>query len=368
MKNSRKVVLATLLAFVMLFSSFAVLNVSATPDDDDVEPIANLYYFNDYYPTVPKSQMDEEYPDISSVYDHKWIDGEDFDIMVANNYFESIADESIVVIDIKAFLPNTSTLYNLFSSLKDRGCMTIFVTIYDEEAYDDTSFMDYVDEYVVSEFQRLRNFLRHYVFKIIYSNLLSNSTSTTPLNNTAILIDGRLIGLDEDYDFNFDDACTNSPFFRILLEEFAGHITGGNNMSYSQIFSELAEMNISFYVHAGNNEYVNLWLEELYEVENFEDFYSNTQDYWEHISAIGFSHLDPTFYDFLVQCQNFFHEYDSSVPPVGVLEVEPFIPGPSPLIFFTDRDLIEGFHEEYFKEWDIFFVALDNIIHEILLS
>lgn len=101
MKNSRKVILATLLAFVMLFSSFAVLNVSATSDDDDVEPIANLYYFNDYYPTVPKSQMDEEHPDISSVYDHKWIDDEDFDIMVGNNYFESIADDSIVVIDIK---------------------------------------------------------------------------------------------------------------------------------------------------------------------------------------------------------------------------------------------------------------------------
>lgn len=365
MKNSRKVILATLLAFVMLFSSFAVLNVSATPDDDDVEPIANLYYFNDYYPTVPKSQMDEEYPDISSVYDHKWIDGEDFDIMVANNYFESIADESIVVIDIKAFLPNTSTLYNLFSSLKDRGCMTIFVTIYDEEAYDDTSFMDYVDEYVVSEFQRLRNFLHLHFEWVKDTNLQFGADEYSPLQNTVFFIDGRLIN-DEEYSGDVEYLCTDSPFLRIMLEELAEKcniVTSGT--SHEDLFGALYDEGIRIIAHVGPDEYLHLGSGTIYETSSLQELYSNDILSSSYVSAIGFSHLESNFYNFLDVGQEYVRRQLSSDLPVGIMEVEPFVPGTPSLDFLTDRDLVALYGEEPYKEWPAFFVALDSEIAEI---
>lgn len=369
MKNSRKVILATLLAFVMLFSSFAVLNVSATPDDDDVEPVANLYYFNDYYPTVPKSQMDEEYPDISSVYDHKWIDGEDFNIMVGNNYFESIADESIVVIDIKTFLPNTFTLYNLFYSLKSRDCMIIFVTIYEEEDFNDTDFMDYVDEYVVSEFQRLRNFLDLHFQWVGDVNENLGADEYSPLQNTVFFIDGRLIN-DEEYSSDIENLCADSPFLRIMLEELAENcgyqIT--DSTSYEGIFNPLVDNEgIQILAHVGHDEYLNLDSGTIYEISSLPELYSYDNFSCDHISAIGFSHLESNFYEFLVVAQNYARRQLSSDLPVGIMEVEPFVPGTPLLDFLTDRQLIAMYHEENEKEWNLFFPALNNVIHDILL-
>lgn len=366
MKNSRKVILATLLAFVMLFSSFAVLNVGAISNDVDV-PIANLYYFNDYYPTVPKSQLNEDYHEINSTYDHKWIDFDGFHSLVYNNYFESIADGTIVVIDIKSFMPSTNDLFDLFFSLKDKDCMTIFVTVYDEDDFEDTSFMAFVDQYVKSEYQRLRSFLNLYLQRIAFLNQSSSPLISSPFDNAAFLIDGRLLDFDENFGFDFDNTCTNSPFFRLLLEEFAGYIAGGSNMSYAEIFNTLIQdMDILFFAHAGANKYVNLSSGELFEVENFEEFYSETTAPWDYICALGFSQLDSDFYDFLVQGQNFLRELTSSNIQVGILEVEPFTLGFPQLNFFTLPQLIGWCNEEPYKEWDSFYEALDEVLQELL--
>lgn len=369
MKNSRKVVLATLLAFVMLFSSFAVLNVSATPDDDDVEPIANLYYFNDYYPTVPKSQMDEEHPDISSIYDHKWIDSSDFTTMVFNDYFESIAYGTIVVIDIKSFKPETSILYDLFSSLKDRGCMTIFVTIYEEEDFNDTDFMDYVDEYVVSEFQRLRNFLRLHFEWVKDTNLQFGADEYSPLQNTVFFIDGRLIN-DEEYSSDIENLCADSPFLRIMLEElgekFGYQIT--DSTSYEGIFNSIVDNEgIQILAHVGHDEYLNLDSGTIYETSSLQELYSNDILSSSYVSAIGFSHLESNFYNFLDVGQDYVRRQLSSDLPVGIMEVEPFVPGTPLLDFLTHRNLIALYNEETYKEWNLFFPALNNVIHDILL-
>lgn len=85
-----------------------------------------------------------------------------------------------------------------------------------------------------------------------------------------------------------------------------------------------------------------------------------------YFCAIGFSHLESEFHDFLVDAQSFVRQDLLSYLPVDILEVEPFVPGIPVLDFMTDRQLIALYREEPHIEWDIFYDALDEILDEII--
>ena len=246
--------------------------------------------------------------------------------------------------------------------------MTIFVTIYEEEDFNDTDFMDYVDEYVVSEFQRLRNFLDLH-FKWVGDENADHGAEDTPyLQNTVFFIDGRLIN-DEEYSGDIENLCTDSPFLRIMLEELAEKFniyTSGT--FYQDLYDALHDEGVRIIAHVGPDEYLLLGDADTFEATSLQELYSNNTLSSSYISAIGFSHLESNFYNFLDVGQDYVRRQFSYDLPVGIMEVEPFVPGRPSLDFLTDRQLIAIYHEENEKEWNLFFPALNNVIHDILLQ
>lgn len=370
MKKTIQALFSVLMTFVMLFSCIAVFNTGVHASDDEPDYVANLYYFNDYYPTVPKSKMDEDYPEIATTYDHKWVDSDGFNSMIYNGYFDFIPANTIVVIDIKTFMVGSTQLSTLFSSLKDRNCKTIFVSVYSIQDYandenEDTDFLEYVDQYVESNFERLRTFIELHLRRVKYNNVNYGASASFPYNDTLTLIDGRLLDIENCSDI--DALCENSPFLRILLETIAAGYSVSNFTSYHNMFGELLDdHNIPIFAHMGSNGYIDIFTGETYEAETFEEFYEQVGKNSAYFCAIGFSHLESEFHDFLVDAQSFVRQDLMSYLPVDILEVEPFVPGNPVLDFMTDRQLIALYREEPHIEWDIFYDALDEILDEII--
>lgn len=70
--------------------------------------------------------------------------------MVHTGFFADLAENHLVIIDIKLFKPDVDVLSDLFFDLKVmQGCMTVFVSSYAASAYANTEFLDYVDLFIV---------------------------------------------------------------------------------------------------------------------------------------------------------------------------------------------------------------------------
>lgn len=359
MKKTTKMFLATLLAFVMMFSAFSVLNVYAISNNDNV-PSAHIYYFNDYYPSVPKSQMETRYS-MTMTYDHKWIDEQDFYTMIDNSYFAVVPNNSLVIIDIKTFIPENDYLETLFSYLKNyKGCETIFVTVYNLDEFDNTFFLAYVDQLVHSDFQRLKNFLVHMSMNL--QNWVADSNWS--IYDTTILIDGRLVDTDTYYGEDIDTLCEYSPFLCVLLEALADvHPYFRGNEPYSTIAEVLeGSYGFKFIVNSGRSEFTNIVTWETYEAGDMSALYEALPLYpWDYVCGVGYSGLETSFYAFLRGAQDYMASYYQGPFPVYLLEVDPLVLGDEGLVVMTDADLNELYGEEW-REWDLVFAAMDAIL------
>lgn len=350
MKKTTKLLVATTMAIIMLFSCFSIWNVSAVVSSN-TSPSEELYYFNDYYPTITKSDLQNQYQHFNIVYDHEWLDSERFNRLIDNEYFSSITNNSIVIIDIKTFLPDTDYLEDLFFDLKvNKGCRTMFVSIYDANIFNQDPFWEFVDVYFQSNFERLRSFiinkLRH---------LTNNYTNS--LSNTTIIIDSPLIDVAEYEGADIETLCEASPFLRILLEELAYIFEGIDSTDdYSFIADELNGLyGINFFVYH-SNAYVDILTWEEYFISSFSDFQENYNLQLGKICVFGFSHLDIIFYNFLYGA-----EANSIDFSVYVLEVEPITTSPDGLDIITDGELALLYGEEW-DEKTGFLSALQNLI------
>jgi hypothetical protein len=332
-----KIILSLALALITLFSSIATIGftkqtANALPADYTGDPYT-IYYFFDYYPSISPSALKAAYnyndDDTSSntyniIYDRQRIGYQTFTNMVYNDYFDGFGEDCIVIIDIKNFKPDETTLYDLFYDLKvNQGCTTMFISIYDGSYYSNTAFEDYVDVFYTATFVRLENMI---------NNILTNEyEERETLDDTTILIDENLIDVNYWLGSNMDILCGASPFLRILLNQLAEYydLTG---QTYTQIAHELYQNhNIRLLVpliqYGAVYAFIDLTTWETYDkCSNIDALcYYNGDPMWENIFAVGFTNLSDAFYAFLYAGQEKDDgTLDFNKLPVYLLEAEPY--------------------------------------------
>lgn len=345
--------IALVLFMITLFTMGGIQTAKANGPSDENVPAPGgdsgnqytIYYFTDYYPTVSYNELLDEFGNYNIVYDHQYIDEQDFENMVNNHYFlfDSVTGEDTgiraLIIDIKTFLPDSMLLESLFADVKFyMDCATVYVSYYDAYEYYDTTFLNYVDLFVVdSQLARLNYFIEQAL------NELYNGSYAT-LFDVSYLIDGNLVDVVNLFGEDMDTLCENSHFLRIFLEQFVRVVW---DYEYDVLFSsynEIADylrdiLNVKLLVHKGGNEYVDILTWNVYQFNNIYDVlnvYPNSL----YTCAFGFWRLNHDYYQFLLDAQNV-DDYDL---PVYILEAEPIPYDPDGLNIITDSDL--GFYIE----------------------
>lgn len=350
MKRIKNILVTTLLAFLMLFTCFSIPSTYALTTVP-----TTIYYFNDYYPIVTKSEMENQYSGMQVIYDHKWIDSQDFNDMITYNYFTRVPSNSLVIIDIKTFIADSYYLNELFFYLKnEKNCKTMFVSVYDLIDFGDDSFMDYVDSYYRSNFERLRSFLDNIAQDLTYNN--------ASVDGMTIFIDGRLVDTDAYYGYSFEELAEVSPFIRILIEEFANTLPLTDP---TDIYGVFDCNGITLLVHSGTEEYTDINHWEIYDYGSVEDFYVEENHPWERVCAIGFSNLESEFYYFLKNGQQYSLTQNFGFLTVYLFEVEPFTVGENSLVVCTGEDLKRLYGEEY-SERLAFYEEISDVIDSLL--
>lgn len=309
-----------LLAFALLvaglasFGVFSETNASALTPDYNGDP-DTIYYFSDYYPTLTYEELENEFGWYNIVIDHQYVDEQEFYDMIHDGYFWGFDyDTCVVIIDIKTFMPDPYELLDLFAMLKSQGCITVYVSIYDEYDYSDTEFLEFLDVFVNDyQFDRLQSFIYNalYDYKWMYRD--------GDLFDTGFIIDGNLIDVEEYFGDDMDTLCENSPFLRYFLYYLRWFM--GIRYDEFENYQELADMlrdwyAIQIYVHVGGNEYVEILSWTTYYFDCVYDVPSS------QLCVFGFWKLDDDFYRFLYEAQ-YEYGYYSDFMPIYILEAEP---------------------------------------------
>ena len=304
------IVLGTLVTLIMLFTLFAVNTSALSPHYDDTTD--NIYYFNDYYPTIEENVLEESFPTYNIVYDHMWITDSQTLLDYAS-YFCELNSNDILIFDLKAVLHDASALSTFFSTIKAQTACTIIVaSAFDLGEFSNTHFMQYVDLFYYVQFDRLDSFIGNITEIIFPETADPNLPEGISFFNTTILIDGHLIDCSSLYsEYDFNRAISNSAFMTSMLQNIANLLPYnlGNDPTQANYALFLAHLknnyNINFFVHIGVNRFLNLLSLEIIEANTIDDL-SNGEGSctWANLFAVGFMPLDSDFYDFLYQGQN----------------------------------------------------------------
>lgn len=307
-----------------------------SPDYDNM--LNKIYYFYDYYPSIDKDDMATMFGSYNAFYDEKWVDSYSFnELVVTDNYFSGFAVDCTVIIDIKTFKPDSSTLNLLFYDLhENKYCKTVFVTPYEEHEFSNNNFLGYVDKYLVTNLGKMRNFVDN-----THSDL---SAANEEVRNTIILVDNRLIHLDMNNWSGINQLAERSPFLRMLYDK----LYDGTINSYSTAAGDLyLYNNIRVIVHLPGNEYIDIVEGRTFEASDLVELKNKFGIIGEHVCAVGFWRLDSAFYNLLLNGQG-----TTSNLPVYIMPIEPITYG-SGLSIISYDTLANIYGEEYDESQEI---------------
>ena len=322
--------LMALLLFFTAFASFGGIKVQAAigyvpaPEGDGV---TDVYYLFDYYPEIGNADMANNYPEVDIVYDRCTNIQQVLPLIAVGIYnpIESLPAGCTVVIDIKTYKPNSEMLRDVFWYIQDSlHCKTIFVSTYQRGEFDDSiegaSMFEYLDDFYHSTDIRLEAFCD------FSSQDVKDENGT--LEDTCILIDGNIV--------NFTDLFGNYSFLRILIDKLCIALECEDHIpipDYNAIISHLKEYhNISLLVHTSETSFVDLAGSVVQAPSNSYPNQSYQLNYG-NIYAIGFSHLDNNFYDYLYGVQQ------AQGITVYILEAEPIVYSEDGLEIISDYAL-----------------------------
>ena len=337
MKNRKSTLIAIPLLLAVLFVSLAPFVVPANAYDSVTDTV---YYFSDYYPTLDKATLEQEFPDYQVVYYHQWATEATLYNAVMQG-FPSDANVHTVIIDIKSFVPSGRTLGNLFGVFNSYGYNTVFVSQYEPGDFDDDSFFDEIDSYCHSNLTILRGFIRASLNHMYVSNGYT-------LSDTTILIDGRLI--DPFYN-GTETLAQRYPFYGVLLEEL--------NRWYS------TATNTHLLAHWSGSSFYDVWPDFVgipYDASDKTDLVDENGDcIWEHICAMGFWELEDDFYQYIIDNQSSIDDW-----PLYLLPVDPPVYGEGGVeaYMFTMEDaraMAEEELEEPFES-DVLLAILSSLL------
>lgn len=296
MKNKKSTLIAIPLLLAMLFVSLApfVVPVKAEPTN-----LPLVYYYSDYYPTLDKATLEQEFPDYQVVYHHQWATEATLYNAVMQGVPAGVSFHT-VIIDIKSFKPSGATMSAIFSYFASQGCRTVFVSQYEAGDFDNSAFFSLVDRYCQSNLSTL-NFFIYWALDDMFDR------NGDTLANTTILIDGRLI--DPFYSNTQDGLRGRFPFYEQL-----DIVQGNQDFNSPSNVHHLVHYGIDFFYDVPFNA-----SSVSYNVPDINDFTDAQENrIWEHICSIGFSRLDTNFSTFIGNNRSSFDEL-----PTYLLEAEP---------------------------------------------
>ena len=328
-----KIFNCVLINFMFFVFATMMFNVNASSSTQSVGMNNTIYYFTDYYPTIDKCKLQEDYPSKNLILDHQYINSTDFDSMVLNNYFDKFYSSSnIVIIDIKTFMPDAVTLNNLFYNLKvTQKCNTSFVTSYNISDYFDDSFKTYLDEFICDNtYTRLQCFIDN-SFSYLYDEQIE-------ITNMTYLFDSQIIG---DISLNWSNIIEHSPFFKLFIKKICNVL----NYSYSNEFENIKgylKYNTSMKIitlDQKSDNYIDLISGDTYYLNTSLSTLNETNT--QNMCAFGFWNFSQDFYDKLYQ----FAVEESYNMQIFAFEVEEIIYGTSGLSLIDNHNLEQVYYK-----------------------
>ena len=346
MKNKKSTLIAIPLLLAMLFVSLAPFVVPAKAEPTNL-PL--VYYFSDYYPTLDKATLEQEFPDYQVVYHHQWATEATLYNAVMQGVPAGVSFHT-VIIDIKSFKPSGATMSAIFSYFASQGCRTVFVSQYDAGDFDNSAFFSLVDRYCQSNLSTL------YAFVYWALNLMYDHNGGT-LSDTTILIDGRLIDPSYSGSQPFDDRF---PFYDVLKQMLSHPNFNSPTNVHLLVHTGSSSLGYSFYDVSPDSS---LGTFTVSDITDFTDAQENR--IWEYICAIGFAGLESDFYNFIENNRGSFDEM-----PLYLFEVEPVAYGEEGLeaMVFSTEDAMGMVSDEAFTglfevpETDLLLITLASIL------
>ncbi|MBS6464023.1 MAG: hypothetical protein KH436_03700 [Firmicutes bacterium] len=299
--------------------------------------IDTIYYLTDYYPTLSYDALYYEFGDSYEYqYELKALDETILYDMVHTGFFADLAENHLVIIDIKLLKPDVDVLSDLFFDLKVmQGCMTVFVSSYAASAYANTEFLDYVDLFIVdADWEGLTEYVNFAFNKI--TDRVDNLDED--LSNAAFLIDGNMMGTGSYYySAGLDVVCAESRFLGGFMELYVDYLSTSRDDFYINDYNDLTDLfddlnsapnnnfNVRFLVHAGNY-YIDLLTGNTVNYNSLS--YVLGWDIGEpcYLYGFGVMPLTPAFYQFMTTCQQSYN------CPVYTLACGPVNYGPNGLV------------------------------------
>jgi|GEM_PF-7029807 len=233
--------------------------------------------------------------------------------MVHTGFFADLAENHLVIIDIKLFKPDVDVLSDLFFDLKVmQGCMTVFVSSYAASAYANTEFLDYVDLFIVdADWEGLTEYV-DFAFDKITDRVKKLGEN---LRKAAFLIDGNMMGTGSYYySAGLDVVCAESLFLGRIMERFTVYLAEEYEVDVydyddlTDLFNSLNSTpnntyNIRFLVHTTGEYYVDLLTGNTLDYDSLSYVLGWTLGDPCYLYGFGVMPLTPAFYQFMTTCQ-----------------------------------------------------------------
>ena len=299
--------------------------------------IDTIYYLTDYYPTLSYDALYYEFGDSYEYqYELKALNETILYDMVHTGFFADLAENHLVIIDIKLFKPDVDVLSDLFFDLKVmQGCMTVFVSSYAASAYANTEFLDYVDLFIVdADWEGLTEYV-DFAFDKITDRVKKLGEN---LRKAAFLIDGNMMGTGSYYySAGLDVVCAESLFLGRIMERFTVYLAEEYEVDVydyddlTDLFNSLNSTpnntyNIRFLVHTTGEYYVDLLTGNTLDYDSLSYILEWTLDEPCYLYGFGVMPLTPAFYQFMTTCQQSYN------CPVYTLACGPVNYGPNGLV------------------------------------
>ena len=318
MKHSKKTFVFALLAAVMLITCLLCFGGTAA---EAVAPglvigSNTIYYFTDLYPTLHEEVLFEEFgDDYDIVYDHQGVTKDMFTYMVNQGYFTGFYASCVVIIDIKTFIPDDTALNNLFTSLDNQGCKTVFVTSYPDDVISscgaDITFHD-------TELERLGMF--------ISDSLADLQNDNDTLENTFYLIDntwGEVLNFynGDVTEPDLEMICNAYPPLRVFIEELLDFVLADVSISDDTCADTLSVAGIRVQVYTGNGGYIDILTGNGYSTDEIVNTIITGDDNAPNTCAFGIWAFQTSYY----QSLHYIQRQNGYPLPIYALIVDPLL-------------------------------------------
>lgn len=314
MKKLNKFFTYVMMAVMMVFTGFATFGGVKVKKASALVPgyihtSNSIYYFCDLYPSIDYDTLQSDYgTNMNIILDRQNVNNDEFEALIDSGYFSGVAPDSIFVLDIKTFKPDSTVVSNLISNLRQvDGCKVVLVL-------PDTS--DYsanqVEVLCETNLSRMETFVKN-------SLLYMNGGVPSDYRNLKILVDPNFINASSYY---IENMLEESPFVGFLL----GTLGVINDDDVSQALNIL---NIEISLCEGNGEYIDLFGSGVDESATRETY------------AMGCWSLDSDFYNDLYAKQT-----NSELSLTFMMEGNPIVYGSSGLRIMDEWDLASAYGTE----------------------